>query len=159
MKKTIRILSLILMLCLLVGCAQGTKTYTCENLTMEVPSQMKDITGQEGMEGFTFTLDSTTVAVFGLLESYEDYPALESYELKDYADAVIQVNSLTAEPVQRNGGYYYFTYNGSGDAEDYRYIAGVFKTDTGFWMVQIAASSAKFDQEAFLGYLDTVQFQ
>lgn len=162
MKKMIRIFCLMLALCLLAGCAQGTKTFTCENLSMDVPSMMKDATGQEGMEAFTFTLDSSTIAIFGLLESFEEYPVLEPYELDEYADAVIQVNGLSATPAKRSGTteeYYYFTYAGSGDAADYQYLAGVFKTDKGFWMVQIASENAKFDQEAFLGYLDSVRFQ
>ena len=59
MKKMIRIVSLLLALVLLTACGGASpKPYPCRELTMEVPSSMRDVSGQSDFSTFTFALDS-----------------------------------------------------------------------------------------------------
>ena len=137
MKKMIRIVSLLLALILLTACGgASTKSYTCRELTMEVPSSMRDVSGQSDFSTFTFALDSKKLAIFGLNETFAEYPVLEEYTTKDYADLVIELYSVNGTAAQRAG-------------KNYHYIIG-------FWMIQIAAPTADYNQEAFFSYMDTV---
>lgn len=158
MKNAIRILALVLALSLLMaGCGSSTKTYTCGDLTMTVPSYMKDVSSQSDFSGFTFALDSSKIAVFGLNETFAEYPVLEDYDTKSYAETVISTYGLTSTAAQRSGSnYYYFVYTAETEAGEFTYMAGVYRNAKGFWMVQICAPTAKYDEQAFFSYLDSV---
>lgn len=160
MKKVIRILTLALVLVMLTGCAGGTKTYTCRELAMTVPSSMKDVSGQKDFADYTFALDSAKLAVFALQERYDEYPVLQEYDLKGYAELVMLANDLDGFPISRSTGeYLYFSYTHENDGTVYNYLTGVYQTEEGFWVVQIAAPLTKYDEEAFFGYLDSVEFK
>lgn len=159
MKKAIRILTLVLVLCLLAGCgnANSTKSYTCGDLTMTVPFIMRDVSDDSDYASFTFALDSSKVAIFGLNETFADYPMLEDYDTLGYAELLIEGYSLDSVPEQRaEKGYHYVIYTGETEMGEFTYIAGIFRNDSGFWMIQLCAPTTQFDKEAFLGYLDTV---
>ena len=160
MKKMIRISALLLALCLLVACGGSSepKTYTCGNLTMEIPSYMRDVSGQSDFANFNFALDSTKLAIFGLNETFADYPVLEDYDTLGYAELVISGYSLNSTAQERTGkGYHYVVYNAETDMGEFTYIAGIFRNDAGFWMIQICGPASDFDQEANLTWLDTVK--
>lgn len=160
MKKIIRILTLALVLVMLTGCFGGTKTFTCRELTMTVPSSMKDVSGNRDLDDYTFALDSSKMVIFGLQERYDEYPVLEEYDLKEYAEQVIRVNDLDCRLVSRStGDYMYFTYLHENDGEIYKYLTGVYQTEEGFWVVQIAATLTKYEETTFFGYLDSVEFE
>ena len=160
MKKILRILTLTLVLALLAGCSGGTKTYTCRDLTMTVPSSMKDVSGQSDFSDYTFALDSTKLAVFALQERYDEYPILEEYDLQSYAELVIQANDLDCRPIGRSGEeYLYFTYTHQNDGNMFKYLTGVYQSEEGFWVVQIAAPITKYEEADFFEYLDSVSFQ
>ena len=158
MKKMIRIVSLLLALVLLTACGgASTKSYTCRELTMEVPSSMRDVSGQSDFSTFTFALDSKKLAIFGLNETFAEYPVLEEYTTKDYADLVIELYSVNGTAAQRAGkNYHYIIYTAQTSQGEFTYMAGIFKNSTGFWMIQIAAPTADYNQEAFFSYMDTV---
>ena len=159
MKKVIRILSLALILVMLAGCDRGTKTFTCRDLTMTVPSSMKDVSDQSDFAAYTFTLDSSKLAVFALQERYDAYPFLEDCTLRDYAELVIQANDLNCRPIDRSSGeYLYFTYASENEGTVYRYLTGVYQSGEGFWVVQISAPITKYEETAFFEYLDSVKF-
>ena len=159
MKKSIRFIALLLVVVMLAGCGSSDKTYTCGELTMTVPSYMKDVSSQSDFSAYTFALDSTKVAIFGLQETYAAYSFLDGYSLEDYADAVIQVNGLDAYAASRsNHDYLYFSYSSDTDQGTYKYLAGVYQTEEGFWLIQLAAPVAQYDETAFFAYLDSVSF-
>lgn len=160
MKKIIRIMALALVLLTLAGCAGGTKSFTCRDLTMTVPSNMRDVSGQSDFAAYTFTLDSSKLAIFALQERYDEYPVLEEYDLQGYAELVIQANGLDCVPAARSGqDYLYFTYTYQADGTEYKYLTATYQSGEGFWMVQISAPTAQYDEAAYFEYLDSVEFQ
>lgn len=162
MKKTIRIVALLLAMALLTGCTllpskDSTKSYTCRDLTIEIPSKMKDVSGQEDFSGFTFALDSNEIAIFGLNETFAEYPDLEEYTTKDYADLLIQFYGVNSTVQERSGkDYHYLVYTADTELGEFTYMAGIFRNSNGFWMIQVCSLTTNYDQEAFLSYLDSV---
>lgn len=157
MKKiTALVLCMLLVASMLTGCFGGTKEFTCQDLTISVPSGMKDVSSKSDFSSFTFALDSSKIAIFGLKEKFSDFDGQEM-SLKDYADAVIKANKTDAMAIQRsNEDYMYFTYEAETTDGTAKYLAGCFKGKDAFWLVQISSRVADFELETFLGYLDTV---
>ena len=160
MKNFMRIFALILTVSLLLcGCSSEPEEFTCDELTMMVPGGMKDVSGGDAFKGFTFTLDSSKLAIFGLKESFADYDGISGLSLKDYAETVIMVNGLNATPMTRAGkDYMYFRYDTTIDGTSYSYLAATFKTDEAFWLVQLSSPTAKYDENAMFECLDSVRF-
>jgi len=155
MKKTIRIIALLLTLVLLTGCGASTKTYTHGDLSMTVPSNMKDVSGKSDFSTFTFALDSSKIAIFGLNETFADYPILENYNTEEYAELVIMSYGLNSTVVQR-GNYHYLVYTADTEMGEFTYMAGIFRNAKGFWMVQICTPTGNYNEQTFLTYMDTV---
>lgn len=163
MKKTVRIIALVLAMVLLTGCTlfpakDSTKSYSCRDLTMEVPSKMKDVSGQEDFSSFTFALDSKNLAIFALNETFAEYPALEEYTTKDYAELLIQLYSVNSTVQERSGkGYHYLVYTANTELGEGTYMAAIFRNSNGFWMIQVCTPTADYNQEEYFSYLDTVK--
>ena len=145
---------------MLTGCFGSTKEYTCQDLTISVPSRMKDVSSKSDFSNFTFALDSSKIAIFGLREKFSDFDG-QDLELKEYANLLIKANNQIAEttlPITRsNQDYIYFTYEAQTSDGLFEYLTGCYKGEEAFWMVQIAAKKTDFELETFLGYLDTVK--
>ena len=160
MKKCLRIAALLLAMCLLAGCgaSAATKSYTCRDVTMEIPGSMRDVSNNSDYANFTFALDSRKVAIFGLNETFSEYPVLEEYDTLGYAELVISSYSLASTAQERTGkGYHYVVYTADTDMGEFTYVAGIFRNDAGFWMIQICGPSAQYNEATYLGYLDTVK--
>ena len=159
MKNITRIVALVLVMVLLTACGNATKEYTNGDLTMTVPSYMVDSSSDSTFSTYTFALDSSKIAIFGLEESYADYPILEEYDLAGYTDLVILANNLDVQAKERStADYRYFDYTATTDAGTYRYLVGCYETDAGFWTVQVCSLVTNFELETFLSYLDSVSF-
>lgn len=157
MKRRIAaVLAVIMLLCGLTGCLATPKTFTFKDLSITVTSKMRDVTGMdETWSQYTFALDSKKVAVFGLYEEASLFE--ENLTLKEYADLVIQANELDEIPISRaNQDYYYFSFDKTLDGGRYRYLAGVYQAEEGFWLVQVASLITDYDEATFFGYLDSV---
>ena len=159
MKKIAAItLCVLLLASVLTGCS-GTKEFTCQELTMTVPFYMSDASSQSDFKDFTFTLDSSKIAIFGIKEDFEDFPNGESTTLDEYAKLVIEANELDTFASQRsNYDYKYFRYESSSSDGLFKYLTAVYKGPDGFWSVQFAAKVADYDETAFFEYLDSVKF-
>ena len=155
MKKTFRVLALLLVITLLAGCGASSKTYSCKELSMEVPSYMRDVSNQSDFSDFTFALDSSKIAIFGLNETFADYPVMEEYDTAKYAELMISSYGLNSTAVQR-GNYHYVIYTAETGQGEFTYVSGIFRNDKGFWLVQVCALTENYNQETFLGYLDTI---
>ena len=159
MKKFSRIVALVLVALMLTACGASTKEYTNGELTMTVPSYMMDASSDSTFSDYTFALDSAKIAVFGLQESYAEYPILEEYDLESYTELVLEANGLDALAKERsNANYRYFDFTADTGDGVYRYLVGCYETDEGFWTVQVCSLVTDFELETFLGYLDSVSF-
>lgn len=162
MKKRICLLITVLavMLCILSACSGMTKEYTCKELTMEVPLTVVDQDETAEEEGFTFALSNSDIAIFGLKETFDELGVDNSFTVTDYANAVIDANGIDATAISRStADYDYFRYTASGDdGSTIKYLAAVYKSDDAFWMVQVAAKLANYEEEDFFDYLDSVEF-
>ena len=158
MKRILSLIVSVLMLAgMLAGCFGGTKEYTCQDVTMTVPSAMTDVSSNSEFKDFTFALDSKKVAIFGLKEDFSDFDG-EDISLEDYADAVIEANGLDALAISRSGhDYMYFRYEAKSGDGTYKYLAGVYKGKDGFWLIQVASLVTQYDETAFFEYLDSVK--
>ena len=149
------LLAAVILLCCLSACSAGTKAYTCQGLTMTIPSNLRDVSSNSDFSSFTFALDSKKMAVFGLNEKSADLGV--ELTLKEYAELVMEANDFEGFPVQSaTYGYYYFRYNKTLDQGAYRFLAAVYEADDGFWLIQIAAPILEYDETAFFKYLDSV---
>ena len=157
MERMIRVLALILALVLLTGCGASTKTYTCREMTMTVPGNMKDVSGQSDFKDFTFALDSSKIAIFGLNETFAEYPVLEDYSTKAYAALVIELYQVNGTVAQRfSSNYHYIVYTAPTNMGEFTYMAGIFKNDKGFWMIQICTPTSNYNEQTFFTYMDSV---
>ena len=159
MKKLSVILCVLLVIAMLAGCGDTTKEFTCKNLTMTVPGYMVDASNKADFAAYTFTLDSNKIAVFGLQETYAEYPILEEYDLKGYTELCIEGNGLDSRAIERStADYYYFEYSANNPDGVYTYMTGCFQSEDGYWIVQICSKATDYEKETFLGYLDSVRF-
>ena len=75
-----------------------------------------------------------------------------------YLDPGITVNvirnSVVAERFSSN--YHYIVYTAETTQGEFTYMAGIFKNDKGFWMVQICTPSSNYNEQTFFTYMDSV---
>ena len=155
-RKIAVVLAAVMLLCGLVGCSAKPKTFTFQDLSITVSSKMRDVTGKnEAWSQYTFALDSSDVAIFGLHEEASLFE--EGLTLEEYAELVMDANDISGIPIDRaTGDYYYFSFDKALDAGSYRYVAGVYQGEDGFWMVQVASLITDYDETTVFKYLDSV---
>ena len=161
MNKFVRLIALLtLMSILLTGCSLlGDKEYTCQELTLTVPGYMGDVSSDSSFKDFTFALDSHKIAIFGIKEPKSDFEGTIVEDLEDYANVLIEGNELDCEAKERSGGdYLYFTYEASSSGTVYGYICAAYETEDAYWLIQVAAEKAEFDEADFLEILDSAVF-
>ena len=173
-------ISLILALCLLVsslsGCgligsvignvagdvvsdvlADTTKTFSNNELSIDIPVTMSDVSSQTEFKGFDLALANDKVAIIAIKESRSDFETGATMTVETYTDLVLQANQLDKRPVAREGkDYLYFTFDATSEGMNFRYLGATFAADDCFWFVQVYSLVSDFDQSAFLGYLDTL---
>lgn len=150
-------LCLMLVAALFTGCIPDSREFTCQDLTMDVPLLMKDVSSDSAFSKFTFALDSNKVAIFGSREAFGNVDVSDVTEM-DYAKALIDNNQHDCMPITRsNEQYVYYTYEATVDGELYKYVAGCYKGSEAFWLVQFGGPAVNFELETYLGYLDTVK--
>ncbi len=154
MKRMITLtLALLMLAVLLTGC-NATKEFTCENLTMTVPSYLEDASDEPEFSAFTFTLDSTKMAIFGTKEALKDSVST----LQEYADLVADANNYADNAFTSKGSYYSYEYTADVDGEAYDYMLGLYDGGDAYWMIQIGAPADKFDRDQSIEILDSVKF-
>ena len=150
-------LCLLLVAVLFTGCIPDSREFTCQDLTMDIPLLMKDVSSDSAFSEFTFALDGNKVAIFGQREDFTDNKILSQTTPLAFANALIAGNGHNTYPATRtNDQYVYYIYKATVDGEELKYVAGVFKGSEAFWLVQFGGPAEGFDVDACLGYLDTV---
>ena len=164
MKKFLRIVALLLATVLLTGCAlinvkKPPVSFSCRDMTMNVPDGLKDVTGQSDYSSYAFALDSDDFAVLGINELFADYPKTEEYNTGTYAQMLNMVYGLNGKIGHReDNDYHYIVYTAEAEMGECTCIAGVFRSDKGFWIIQVLSTTEAYDQEESLSYLDSVKF-
>ena len=159
MKKTVSLL-LAAMLLLLCGCSD-TEPFTCLELTMDVPKDIADVSEAEENIGFHFALESDTLFICGIRQDIIDIPNGNTLSLHDYAHQLEETYQLQdATHAQREGkDYIYFRFQVPLQDGVHQYLCGVYRSESAFWLLQMDAKNADFDEEACFDYLDSVKFK
>lgn len=164
MKKAIRILALLLAMTVLAGCSlirvnKPPVSFSCRDMTMNVPADLKDVTGQSDYSTYAFALDSDDFAILAINELFSDYPKTEEYNTGTYAQMLNMVYGLNGKVGHREGkDYHYIIYTTEAEMGECTCIAGIFRSGKGFWIIQVISVTEDYDQEESLSYLDTVVF-
>ena len=154
MKKVLSLTLVLLMLAVLLTGCNSTKEYTCQNLTITVPSYLEDASDESTFSKFTFALDSSKMAIFGTKEELKG----SAPTLDDYVELVVLANNYKSNSFSRKGDYYYHEYSAMVDGENCNYMIGLYDDGSAYWMIQIGAPSDKYEQSTALEILDSVKF-
>lgn len=120
----------------------GTKTYTCEDLTLTIPASMKEANDILEDTGFLFGLEGGGIVVIGLREDMSNFSDMTAME---YAKLLVQANHLNGTPEDK-GDYVLIEYTADVGAE-YTYLACIYKNGSEFWMVQGGAFSTVYEKK------------
>lgn len=161
MKKIISLFLVLATLLTFAGCSikdRKDKVFTCEELSIV----LNDGYVETQVEGYTACFDSSTVAVFVLKEEFSLMAGFEDYTLEQYADLVLQANSIRNPQRADTDGLtcMKYSYFNTEKNQDYTYLASLYKSDNAFWMVQFVCESEDYpEHEAyFIERAKTVKF-
>lgn len=149
MKKSVRIIALLLAMVLMTGCTlfpakDSTKSITSNGLTMNIPSDYKDISSEPVTAGYTFAYGNSKSLVMGLREEKALFESYGYYlSLEEYAELVIEGNGILAS-VNKENGIITFSFTSIVDGEYYEYLAGVFEDNDYFWLIQFGCKKGDF---------------
>ena len=140
MRKLFALL-LVLSLCL-TGCGSKVETaaHSYEDLTIHLPTNYIELTGEDFAEGLDFIFGCDPIAVNGLREekaTFEDYGL--DLDLQTYAKLVILSNNVSATP-EETDGILTFSYESGG----FTYVVTLWETETAFWTVQAYCPSEDY---------------
>lgn len=164
MKKAIRILALLLAVVLLAGCSlinvkKPPVSFSCREMTMNVPYDAKDVSGQSDYSTYVFALASDDYLVLGIHELFADYPKTEEYNTGTYAQMLNMFYGLNGKiGHQEDKDYHYIVYTTDTDLGESTCVAGVFRSKQGFWIIQVISTTEAYNQEDSLSFLDSVEF-
>ena len=146
-----RIVCLLLTLCLCLGlCACGKEeaaavVHTYEDLSIRLPADFIDLTGEDYAADLTFLQGLDPIAVNGLREEKAVFAShgLE-LDLARYAKLVVLSNNLSVQP-ESNEGFYSFTYEATAEGVSYTYVVTLWETAEAFWTVQAYCPTAEYN--------------
>ena len=157
MKKSIKIISIILVTFLIFGCGKSTKVFKEDDFKITLTSEFN----KSELEGFTYYYESINALVTVLKEeksSLEPFGINDSSSAEDYVKLVISANDKDSEYELRND-YAYFEYEATVDEEDFYYLTATYKSDDAFWILNFISTKEdkdKFKNE-FLKWADSVE--
>ena len=131
-KRFIWLTFFIVILILLQGCSlfvkEEAKSFSKSGMTIELTNKFSEVTN----EPYTVCYNSKKIAVFALKEEFTLFSGIE-YNLKEYAEVVINNNSLTSE-VKEENGLISFEFSKTVNEQNINYIATVYKTSDSYWL-------------------------
>ena len=159
MKKAISLVLAAILVLLLPGC-NPTESFSCQELTMKVPEGMADVSTEAENMTFNFALQSDTLFVCGLRQDFLDIANGNTLSLEDYAHQLVERYQMeNAYHDERPGEDYIFMRFQVPLADGvHQYLCGVYRSDSAFWLIQMDAKTADFDEEQCFSYLDSVTF-
>ena len=135
MKKWIALL-LALVLCagVLPGCGEKEEAvpHTYEDLTISLPADFIDLSGEDFAQDLTFIQGLDPIAVNGLREEKATFAAYGlELDLQRYGQLVLLSNNVSGKLEQKDG-IWTFSYEAGG----YTYLVTLWETEEAFWTVQ-----------------------
>lgn len=126
--------------------APKEKTFSYDEMAITLTDEFKEAE----IERFTVGYESKKVAVFALKEEFALAEGFGDYTLEQYANLVIQANSVGSAEVKTGDGLIHFEYDYTSPEtkEVFRYFAYVYKADDAFWLIQFATLDENVDKYA-----------
>ena len=153
-----RIAVILLVLSLLLCCGCSAQEQVHRELTLCLPKDFVDLSGEPYAADFDFLYQNNAVAVAGIRDSRESIPVLDSSTTaREYAALQMYLNDLPGQPEQKDG-IWYFSYEAVSAGTPMTYICAVYECEACFWLVQAYCKSEAFpaQQEAMWEYLSAV---
>ena len=145
-----RILCIFLTVCLCLGlCACGkeetvTTAHTYDDLTIRLPADFIDLTGEDYAAGLAFLQGLDPIAVNGLREEKAFFAGYGlELDLERYAKLVVLSNNLTVQP-EKKDGILTFSYEALTDGISYTYVVTLWETADAYWTVQAYCPTANY---------------
>ena len=126
---------------------QQMRAYTYEEITVQVPAELKEDAATIAGTGFSFCLSSNSIVVVGLCEDVSSLG--KDLTVEEYVDLMIQVNGLNATLEEHNGRTV-FVYTAEVGVE-FTYMGCSYKVGDEVWTVQAYTHSTAYDK-----YRDTL---
>lgn len=135
MKKYATLLLVLVLLCAsLTGCGnrKSTATYTYDDLTITLPADFIDLSGEAFAAELAFIYGLDPIAINGLRESKSTFAAYGlDVDLERYGQLLISSNNVQAKLEQKDD-ILFFTYTSNG----FSYVVTLWESEEAFWMVQ-----------------------
>lgn len=125
--------------------APKEKTFSYDEMSIVLTDRF----AESKVGNYDFAYGSNEVAVFGLKEAFALADGFGDYTLEQYADLVIQANSLSCSPIKTDDGLICFEYDYTNpdNKAEYHYCSYVYKSKEAFWTLQFA--TLKSDVEKY----------
>ena len=145
MKKIFCMLLCLVMLgSLLTACGDDSKmkSYTYQDVTIQVPSSLKEDKDTISGTGFSFCLSSNSIVVVGL---HEDVSILgDDFTVEDYVDLMVEANSLDAK-LEKHNGRTVFVYTAEVGVE-FTYMGCSYKVGDEVWTIQAYTPTSAYSK-------------
>lgn len=144
MKKLGILLLVLALLCAsFTGCDKdkSTATYTVDDLSITLPADFIDLSGEAFASELAFVYGLDPIAVNGLRETKSTFTAYGlDIDLERYGQLLISSNNVNAKLEQRDD-ILYFTYA----SDNFTYVVTLWETEEAFWMVQAYCPTEEYN--------------
>lgn len=135
------------------------QTFTKDDVTITLTNEFQEQT----MDGFAACWGSVDVAVFVREDSFAEEPDLKNYSVEQYAEQLYKLNRHEVpKGVQTEGGltFYEYQHHNPDDGITYCYFTYIYKTESGFWIVQFATPNLEVEnyRESIAKWANSVEF-
>lgn len=138
MKHTVAsVICLVVVLCLLGGCAKDGVSITCKDLTLTLPADFMDLSSESYAGDADLFYGRKTLILKGLAEKKA---GLVEMTLEQFTGYVIASNKLSCTPAPTEYGFV-FTYEAAVGEKSYSYTTATFDGEENFWILQFYCPS------------------
>lgn len=141
MKKFILLL-VVLSLCLSgCGAKEAFASHTFQDLTIQVPADYIDLSGETFAEGLDFVFGKDPVTINGLRETKETFMAYGlELDLQTFGELLMVSNNVSSQLTQKDN-----IWNFSYTSGAFTYVVTLWETEDAFWTVQAYCPTADYD--------------
>ena len=140
-----KLLLLLLILCLcLTGCGSKTAmvSHSFEDLTIHLPEDYIDLSGEEFAQDLNFVFGKDPIAVNGHREKKATFAAYGlELDLQTYGDLLMKSNQVVGQLSEKDG-IWQFSYASGG----FTYVVTVWETENAFWTVQAYCMTQEYNR-------------